>query len=192
MVFLLRERPAGSASILFLPPLWTTASCSVSIIILAATMTGLRPRRPCGLETNLMSIIYEDQETKELRAVHVAPGVPEDLVLQRDIPRGSRVCDADTLDIDPEYFTAYRLSADGKIQFFSELGKEIQKNKWRIARKPLLEKLDIETMKSIMDPVALTKVEKEKQALRDVTKTAMPNNLDGIKNTWPEILGPRP
>jgi hypothetical protein len=32
----------------------------------------------------------------------------------------------------------------------------------------------------------------KKQALRDVTKTELPNTLEGIKNTWPEILGENP
>jgi hypothetical protein len=32
----------------------------------------------------------------------------------------------------------------------------------------------------------------KKQALRDVTKTELPDTLEGIKNTWPEILGENP
>lgn len=155
-------------------------------------MTGLRPRRPCGLETNLMSITYEDPTTKELRVLHVALEVPEEIVLERDIPKGSRICEPEIGEIDPEFLSAYRLDHKGKIKFFPEIGKEMQKGRWRSARRPLLEKLDIETMKSITDPKTLAKVEKEKQALRDVTDTEMPNDLEGIKNTWPEILGPRP
>jgi len=32
----------------------------------------------------------------------------------------------------------------------------------------------------------------KKQALRDVTKTELPNTLEEIKATWPEILGKNP
>lgn len=140
----------------------------------------------------MSTIVYEDPTTKELRVFHVAHEFSEEDVLENGIPKGSRICHPEPGEIDRDYLSAYRLDHKGKIKFFPEIGKEIQKREWRVARKPLLEKLDIETMKSITDPKALAKVEKEKQALRDVTDTEMPNDLEGIKNTWPEILGPRP
>ena len=68
--------------------------------------------------------------------------------------------------------------------------KEIQKDKWRAARKPVLEKLDIDFMKAVetMDTNTIQTIAQQKQALRDVTNTSLPDDLEGIKNTWPEIL----
>ncbi len=68
--------------------------------------------------------------------------------------------------------------------------KEIWKDKFRAARKPILEKLDVEYMRAL----EAGNIQKQqelaaiKQALRDVTNISLPDTLEGIKNTWPEIL----
>ena len=69
------------------------------------------------------------------------------------------------------------------------------KDKWREARKALLEDLDKKSLLAIEGnkPNAEKKVITDaKQALRDVTNTPLPNDVDGIKATWPAILGPKP
>ena len=48
--------------------------------------------------------------------------------------------------------------------------QEITKNRLRMERAPLLEKLDVEVMKNIADPVKLAEIEVQKQVLRDITK----------------------
>jgi hypothetical protein len=72
--------------------------------------------------------------------------------------------------------------------------KEIWLNRYRLARAPILESLDVEFMRAVElgDTVKQAEIAAQKQALRDVTLTSLPEDLDGIKNTWPEILGPRP
>lgn len=68
--------------------------------------------------------------------------------------------------------------------------KEIQKNKFRAARMSILEKLDVQYMKA--DEQGNTDLKQQiaaqKQELRDVTNTPLPDDLEGIKNTWPSIL----
>ena len=72
--------------------------------------------------------------------------------------------------------------------------KEIWLNHYRAARTPLLAALDLEYMRADeQDNLELKKeIAAKKQALRDVTKTELPDDLEGIKNTWPEILGSNP
>lgn len=67
-----------------------------------------------------------------------------------------------------------------KINF--EKAKEITKDRLRAERKPLLEALDIQAMRSLSDPDAFAQVELEKQALRDVTKKVdTVSTLDELK-----------
>lgn len=53
--------------------------------------------------------------------------------------------------------------------------QEITKERLRKERQPLLEKLDVEVMKNIADPVKLDEIEAQKQVLRDITKV-----VDGL------------
>ena len=70
--------------------------------------------------------------------------------------------------------------------------KNIQKNKWRVARKPLLEKLDTEFMRAVEtgDITKQQQITTQKQALRDVTTTDLSSvtTPEELKNVWPSIL----
>ena len=80
------------------------------------------------------------------------------------------------------------------IKVNTDKAKEIWINHYRAARTPLLAALDVDFMRAV--EIGGTDLQKEiaakKQALRDVTKTDLPNDLGGIKATWPEILGTNP
>ena len=70
--------------------------------------------------------------------------------------------------------------------------KEIQKNRWRTARKPILEKLDTQFMRAVEtgDTAKQQQIATQKQALRDVTTTDLSSvtNTEELKNVWPSIL----
>jgi hypothetical protein len=70
--------------------------------------------------------------------------------------------------------------------------KNIQKNKWREARKPLLIQLDTEFMKEVEsgDIIKQQQIASKKQALRDVTNTDLSTitTPEELKNVWPDIL----
>ena len=70
--------------------------------------------------------------------------------------------------------------------------KEIQKNRWRTARKPILEKLDTEFMRAVEtgDTTKQQQIVTQKQTLRDVTTTDLSTitNTQELKNVWPDIL----
>lgn len=70
--------------------------------------------------------------------------------------------------------------------------KEIQKNRWRTARKPILEKLDTQFMRAVEtgDTAKQQQIATQKQALRDVTTTDLSSvtTPEELKNVWPDIL----
>ena len=93
-------------------------------------------------------------------------------------------------DIDLEYSDAYRLSNNIVSIDFNEF-KEIHKDKWREARKPLLASLDIEFMRAVetSDSDKQAEIASKKQALRDVTQTEIVGNTpEEIKAVWPSVL----
>jgi hypothetical protein len=70
--------------------------------------------------------------------------------------------------------------------------KEIQKNRWRTARKSILEKLDTEFMRAVEtgDTTKQQQIVTQKQTLRDVTTTDLSSvtTPDQLKTIWPNIL----
>jgi len=108
----------------------------------------------------------------------------------KDIPQGVEYKIIESVDIDNEYFNAYEFDAETGAKINIEKAKVIHLNKFRAARSPKLQKLDIDFMKAVEANEEAKKAEiiTAKQALRDVTLTPLPNDLAGIKATWPEIL----
>jgi hypothetical protein len=96
-----------------------------------------------------------------------------------------------SLNIDDIFFGAYEFDQEVGAKPNISKAKEIWLNHYRAARTPLLAALDVDFMRAVES--GNTDLQKEiatkKQALRDVTKTELPDDLEGIKNTWPEILG---
>jgi hypothetical protein len=71
-----------------------------------------------------------------------------------------------------------------------EKAKDIKRNQFRQARKPLLEKLDVEYMRAVETSNAAKKkaIATKKQELRDVTNVDMPNDVDELAKFWPDVL----
>lgn len=113
----------------------------------------------------------------ELAAAIVPSGIPFAIVADTDMPK------------DRTFRDAWRYGDDG-IYHDIETAKTIWRNKWRAARTPLLAKLDIEMLQAlgVGDSAKVAEIEAKKQALRDVTQTALPDDIEGIKAVWPDIL----
>ena len=77
------------------------------------------------------------------------------------------------------------------IKINIDKAKEIWLNHYRAARAPILAALDVDFMKAVESGnIDIQKeIASKKQALRDVTKIELPDTLEEIKATWPEILG---
>jgi hypothetical protein len=108
----------------------------------------------------------------------------------KDVPSGVEYKIVDSIDIDNDYFNAYEFDVETGAKVNIEKAKAIHLDKFRAARKPKLAKLDIDFMKAVEanDEEKKAEIIAAKQSLRDVTLTPLPNDLAGIKATWPEIL----
>jgi hypothetical protein len=75
-----------------------------------------------------------------------------------------------------------------------EIQKKVQLDLFRKKRNLLLQELDVAFLIALekKDEQSQKEIAAKKQALRDVTKTDLPNTLEEIKDTWPEILGKNP
>jgi hypothetical protein len=125
-------------------------------------------------------------------AVVIPTGDVNDAI--KDVPEGSEYKIVDSVDIDNDYFNAYEFDAETGAKVNIEKAKAIHLDKFRSARTPLIEKLDVDFMRAVEsgNTSLQQEIANKKQALRDVTKTELPNTLEGIKNTWPEILEEKP
>jgi hypothetical protein len=88
------------------------------------------------------------------------------------------------------------------IKINIDKAKEIQKNKLREARKPLLEKLDVDFVRALELGGDTASIAAQKKALRDVTNIVTEAEISGatvdeitteLKAIWnEELLGPKP
>jgi len=112
----------------------------------------------------------------------------------KDVPEGVEYKIVVSLDIDNDYFNAYEFDAESGAKVNIEKAKAIHLDKFRAARTLLLAALDVDFMRAdeAEDLELKKEIASKKQALRDVTKTELPDDLAGIKATWPDILGTNP
>lgn len=136
-----------------------------------------------------MSFIIYSQTNGQLAVVSPTNNISIEQLVDTVIPANAPYKIVDTVDIDNDFFNAYDYSENGPVINISR-AKEIQKNKFRSARNSLLAKLDVDYMKAdeIGNVQNKAEIAAKKQALRDITDISLPDTLEGIKNTWPEIL----
>jgi len=109
----------------------------------------------------------------------------------KDVPKDTPYKIVDSVEIDNDYFNAYEFDSELGSKLNADKAKEIHKDKWRSARKPKLQALDIAFMKAVEagDTAKQSEIAAEKQALRDVTNTPIiGSTIEEIKSVWPEIL----
>lgn len=95
-------------------------------------------------------------------------GLTLDEIIAKDVPSGVpyEIVDDSVIPTDREFRSAWKHDLTIDIA----KAQEITRNRLRIERQPLLEKLDVEVMKNIADPVKIAEIESQKQVLRDITK----------------------
>jgi hypothetical protein len=136
-------------------------------------------------------IIYQDLDGSTC-IVHPAPGVALNKVIASAVPEGveHKVIEDDQLPQDRYFRDAWKLDA-GAIAIDIEAAKEVQRNVWRKLRAPKLDALDMELMRAVEAGLSTAKrneIADKKQALRDITTTPLPDDLEAIKNAIPEPL----
>lgn len=90
-----------------------------------------------------------------------------------------------------DQFTAWEADFINKKVFVNiEKVKNGVRDKFRQARLPLLQKLDIDFMvaQERNDTHAIEKIKEQKNILRDVTKLPLPDNLNELEAFWPDCL----
>lgn len=143
-----------------------------------------------------MKIIFFGDNNGTLGILIPSPKQKIEDVIKKDLPLNARFTIADATDpiYDFSFFSAYEFDQEIGAKVNIDKAKEIWFNHYRTARTPLLAALDVDFMRAV--EASNTDLQKEiatkKQALRDVTKTKLPDTLEGIKNIWPEILGKNP
>jgi len=136
-----------------------------------------------------MSFIIYPQTDNKL-AVIFPTGDVQDAV--KDVPADTPYAIVDSLEgINDGYFDGF-IYDDGELAPDIAKCKAIHLDKFRAARAPKLQKLDVDYMRALEDEDHLTAaaVAITKQELRDVTLTPLPDTLPEIKAVWPEILAP--
>lgn len=137
-------------------------------------------------EINFMFIIYKQQSGRI--ALVIPAGDVNNAI--KDVPVGAEYKIVESIEIDYDYFGAYDFDADTGSKLNINNAKLIHLDKFRAARAIKFPKLDIDFMKAAEEGDEAKKAEivAAKQALRDVTLTPLPDDLAGIKATWPDIL----
>jgi hypothetical protein len=125
-------------------------------------------------------------------AVVIPTGDVNDAI--KDVPAGVEYKIVESVDIDNDYFNAYEFDAELGAKVNIDKAKAIHLDKFRATRNPLLVTLDVDFMRAVEsgNTTLQQEIASKKQALRDVTKAELPNTLEEIKATWPEILGTKP
>jgi hypothetical protein len=112
-------------------------------------------------------------------------------IINKDVPAGSvyRVVTRDVLPQDRTFRNAW---TDDKptdsVDVDIDKAKEIKKDQLRELRKPRLAELDIQYMKVLEQGQDVAPIVAEKQALRDITKAELPDDIEDLKNHIPDIL----
>lgn len=145
------------------------------------------------LEPKIMSLVCYQQPSGNIAILTpvMTTGVTLDYVIEKSIPDGTPYkIVSDDFAIDGEYFDAYEFDEATGAVVNIDKAKSIHRKKFREARKPKLEALDVAFMRAVeqADIAKQAEIAAQKQALRDVTLTPLPDTLPEIKAVWPEIL----
>lgn len=135
----------------------------------------------CKTKNNGVSVLFPapmwEDKLNELASKDVPSNVPY------------RIIDITELPQDGEFIDTWEWT-DQEIVINISKAKEIWKDKFRAARKPILEKLDVEYIRALeaSDTQKQQEIAAKKQELRDITEISLPDDLEGIKKIWPSIL----
>lgn len=101
-------------------------------------------------------------------------GLTIEQIAEKDVPKGKeyKIVNTSEVPTDRSFRNAWEADPVKKIKVNMTKAIEIQKDKLRAERKPLLEELDTEFMRALEagDEVKQAQVVQEKQRLRDITK----------------------
>lgn len=136
-----------------------------------------------------MKCIVYPQEQNKIAVVY--PCISIDEALQANcIPAGTAYKIIESDSINSAFFNAYEFNQKHGAVLNIEKAKEIKRNQFRQARKPLLEHLDVEYMRAVETSNAAKKksIVAKKDELRNVTDIELPDDVDELTKFWPDVL----
>ena len=128
-----------------------------------------------------------EQEAEIAAAVQTkdVPPLPDGSV------RPSHIVEYSSLEGIKIFFESWRLR-DGKVVWHKPAADELQRKYFRVLRKPLLEKLDVEFIRALEsgDTALVASIAAKKKKLRDVTLLDLSEHLtpEALKAFVPDIL----
>lgn len=137
-----------------------------------------------------MKYIIYPQKDNTIAIVASTGILPIEEVATRDVPPDTPYKILETLDIISDFHNAYEFDQALGAKINISKAKDIQKDRFRVARKPILEKLDVDYIRAI-ETGNITKqaeIAVKKQVLRDITNIELPDTLDELKSVWPDVL----
>jgi hypothetical protein len=141
------------------------------------------------MEENLR-IVYKNNEG--VRVVIPAEGQDVEELVEKSVPNGAeyKVIKISEIPTDRDFRGAWEYMSGVKVNI--EKAKDIQRNRWRAIRGPLLQGLDVEFLMASEneDLGQIDIIKQKKRILRDVTLTDLSsvNSLEELKDIWPECL----
>lgn len=134
-----------------------------------------------------MSYILYPQQNNKLAVIVPCMSL---VVALKDVPANTPFKIVGDLSIINEFFDAYEFDQNSGAVLNIAKAKEIKQNQFRKARKPLLEKLDVDYTRAVEDSNASKKksIAAKKQLLRDVTSIDLPDDADELAKFWPDVL----
>ena len=135
-------------------------------------------------------VIYPNDQGGVSVIVPADCGLTIEQIAAKDVPEGKefQIVDVSEIPSDRTYRNAWEYLDGVKINI--EKAIEIQKDKIRAERAPLLEDLDIQYMKALEagDTQKQEEISAEKQKLRDVTALVVASNTEDLKKMSCENL----
>ena len=141
------------------------------------------------MEENLR-IVYKNDDG--VCVVMPTEGQSAEEIIEKSVPNGAeyKVVKASEIPTDRDFREAWEYISGVDINL--ERAKEVQRNRWRGIRGPLLQGLDVEFLMASEneDLGQINIIKQKKQILRDVTLTDLSaiNSLEELKEIWPECL----
>ena len=138
----------------------------------------------------MKAILYPQAGNKLAVVIPSDAAFSDEEIARRSVPEGVTFSIVEKLDLADDFFDAYEYQVGAPV-FIPEKAKEIQRDKWRLARTPLLAQLDLKFMRAIEegDLERQSEIAAEKKSLRDVTKTEIEGQTpEEIRAEWPSIL----
>lgn len=134
-------------------------------------------------------IVYKSEEGVSI--VTPANDISLNEVIRLTVPKNTQYAVLNDKKLPDCYFRdAWVIDDSFNITIDIKKAKNIQKNYWRHARLQKLQNLDHQFMLALEEgnEEKIINIKQKKQALRDVTAIQLPDNIEDIKNVWPDIL----